>query len=58
MAISIERRLMQGPKLPDITSATFFKVRRKKTRFLYRREIIQKQNISECFLGISICYFT
>jgi len=32
MASSIERRLMQGPKLPDITSATFFKVRRKKNK--------------------------
>jgi len=29
-ATSIERRLMQGPQLPDVTSATFFKVRRKK----------------------------
>jgi len=26
----MERRLMQGPKLPDVTSATFFKVRKKK----------------------------
>jgi hypothetical protein len=26
MAHSIERRLMQGPKLPDVTGATFFKV--------------------------------
>ena len=25
-AKSIERRLMQGPKLPDVTTATFFKV--------------------------------
>ncbi len=32
MASSIERRLMQGPKLPDVTSATFFKVRRKKNK--------------------------
>lgn len=27
MARSMERRLMQGPKLPDVTSATFFKVK-------------------------------
>ena len=26
MARSIERRLMQGPKLPDVTGTTFFKV--------------------------------
>ena len=26
MAKSIERRMMQSPKLPDITSSTFFKV--------------------------------
>jgi len=26
MAHSIERRLMQGPNLPDVTGATFFKV--------------------------------
>lgn len=30
MARSIERRLMQGPKLPDVTGATFFKVKKKK----------------------------
>jgi len=27
MAKTIEKRLMQGPKLPDVTSATFFKVK-------------------------------
>ena len=27
-AKSIERRLMQGPRLPDVTTATFFKVGR------------------------------
>jgi hypothetical protein len=26
MAKSVEKRLMEGPKLPDVTSATFFKV--------------------------------
>lgn len=26
MMKTIERRLMQGPKLPDVTSSTFFKV--------------------------------
>jgi len=28
MASTVERRLMQGPNLPDVTSATFFKVRK------------------------------
>jgi hypothetical protein len=27
MAKTIEKRLMEGPKLPDVTSSTFFKVR-------------------------------
>jgi hypothetical protein len=27
MAKTIEKRLMQGPKLPDVTSSTFFKVK-------------------------------
>ena len=31
MARSIERRLMQGPKLPDVTSSTFFKVIERKS---------------------------
>ncbi len=27
MAKAIEKRLLQGPKLPDVTSSTFFKVK-------------------------------
>jgi hypothetical protein len=27
MAKSVEKRLMQAPKLPDVTGSTFFKVR-------------------------------
>jgi len=28
MASTVEKRLMEGPNLPDVTSATFFKVRK------------------------------
>ena len=33
MARSMERRLMQGPKLPDVTSVTFFKVKEEEEYF-------------------------
>ena len=52
MARSIQRRLMQGPDLPDVTSATFFKV--SATDGVERRP-----DQSHCSLsGISICHLT
>jgi hypothetical protein len=46
MAKQIEKRLMQGPQLPDVTSSTFFKVNLK-TYFHIGSYLKTGNNISE-----------